>query len=45
MKNYKVIRSSNIVERIKEQKKLLTYLTWAQIGYLIGFGYLNKYFT
>ena len=32
MKKCQEIRSSNIKERIEEQKDLLTYLTWMQIG-------------
>ena len=41
MKKYKDIRTSNIKERLLEQQNLLKYLTWAQIGYLIGYGCSN----
>ena len=44
MKKYKDIRSSDIKDRIKEQLKLLKYLTWSQIGYLIGFGNLKVFY-
>ena len=43
MKKYKDIRTSNIKERIKQQKKLLKYLTWSQVGYLIGFGNFKQF--
>ena len=39
MKKYNEIRSSDMIERIKEQQSLLKYLTWSQAGHLIVFGY------
>jgi len=38
MKKYNEIRSSDMIERIKEQQSLLKYLTWSQAGHLIVFG-------